>query len=124
MVPVIFGASSLSLLQISQALKKLAESCRAGMQAEALSGGSFTVSNLGMYGIEHFTPILNAPQTGILGVNTISPRVREVDGALQLYPCMTLSLTYDHRAVDGAPASRFLQTLCKNLERFTTLLAI
>ena len=125
MVPVIFGASSLSLLQMSKALKGLAEACRAGAApAEALAGGSFTVSNLGMYGTEHFTPILNAPQTGILGVNAITQRVREVNGALQAYPCMALSLTYDHRAVDGAPASRFLQALCKNLERFTTLLAL
>ena len=125
MVPVIFGASGLSLLQISQTIKGLAESCRGGTAApESLAGGSFTVSNLGMYGVEHFTPILNAPQTGILGVNTITQRVREADGALRAYPCMGLSLTYDHRAVDGAPASRFLQALCKNLERFTALLAL
>jgi len=125
MVPVIFGASGLSLAQLSKAIKGLAEGCRAGaVPAEALTGGSFTVSNLGMYGIEHFTPILNAPQTGILGVNTITQRVREADGALRAYPCMSLSLTYDHRAVDGAPASRFLQALCGNLERFTALLAL
>lgn len=124
MVPVIFGASGLSLLQISKAINGLAEGCREGtVPAEALTGGSFTVSNLGMFGVEHFTPILNAPQTGILGVNTITQRVREADGALRAYPCMSLSLTYDHRAVDGAPASRFLQALCKNLERFTALLA-
>ncbi|MCL2812601.1 MAG: 2-oxo acid dehydrogenase subunit E2, partial [Clostridia bacterium] len=121
LAPVIFGASNLSLLQISKALKELAEGCRAGTApTKVLSGGSFTVSNLGMYGIEHFTPILNTPQTGILGVNTITQRVRGIEGGLQLYPCMTLSLTYDHRAVDGAPASRFLQALCKNLEGFST----
>jgi len=125
MAPVIFGGSELSLLQISKALRELAEGCRAGTApAEALTGGSFTVSNLGMYGIEHFTPILNAPQTGILGVCAIIQRVREAGGALQLYPCMALSLTYDHRAVDGAPASRFLQALCKNLESFTELVAL
>ena len=124
MVPVIFGASKKSLLEISSEMKVLAESCRnGGISPKLLSGGSFTVSNLGHLGIESFTPILNPPQTGILGVNTIITRVREVGGELCAYPCMALSLTYDHRALDGAPASRFLQTLCKNLESFTTVLA-
>ncbi len=124
MVPVMFGASSKSLLQISKELKSLAESCRSGsVPLELLGGGSFTVSNLGAYGIESFTPILNAPQTGILGVNTITQRVKEVDGQIKMYPSMALSLTYDHRAIDGAPASKFLQQLCRNLENFTTLLA-
>jgi len=125
MVPVMNGASDMSLLQISKTLKSLAASCKDGSIApDLLTGGSFTVSNLGMFGIESFTPILNAPQTGILGVNTIVQRPREVNGQITLYPCMSLSLTYDHRAVDGAPASKFLQTLCKNLERFPALLAL
>ena len=116
MVPVIFGASGKSLAELSRELKTLAEECRSGTVApELLTGGSFTVSNLGQFGIESFTPILNPPQTGILGVNTVTHRVRE-DGSV--YPCMTLSLTYDHRALDGAPASKFLQTLCQALERF------
>ena len=124
MVPVIFGASEMSLLEISKELKNLAEGCRNGsISPKLLSGGSFTVSNLGNLGVESFTPILNPPQTGILGVNTITARVRENDGILSTYPAMTLSLTYDHRAVDGAPASRFLQALCKNLENFTALFA-
>ena len=124
MVPVIFGTSKKSLLEISGEMKTLAEACRNGsISPKLLSGGSFTVSNLGHLGIESFTPILNPPQTGILGVNTITTRVREADGELCAYPCMTLSLTYDHRALDGAPASRFLHTLCKNLASFTALLA-
>jgi len=124
MVPVIFGASKKSLLEISGEMKLLAESCRNGsISPKLMTGGSFTVSNLGHLGMESFTPILNPPQTGILGVNTIVTRVREADGGLCAYPCMTLSLTYDHRALDGAPASRFLQALCKNLESFTALLA-
>ena len=81
------------------------------------------MSNLGSLGIESFTPVINPPQTGILGVNTIVNRVREVNGQLALYPSMTLSLTYDHRALDGAPASRFLHALCQNLENITLLLA-
>ena len=124
MVPVIFGASKMSLLQISKEIKTLAEGCReGGISPNLLNGGSFTVSNLGHLGVESFTPILNPPQTGILGVNTVTTRVREVGGALTPYPAMALSLTYDHRAVDGAPASRFLQALCGNLENFTALLA-
>ncbi|MCL1819613.1 MAG: 2-oxo acid dehydrogenase subunit E2 [Oscillospiraceae bacterium] len=122
MVPVIFNASQKTLPEISSELKILAEQCRSGsISVDRLSGGSFTVSNLGQFGIESFTPILNAPQTGILGVNTIQQRVRVVDGCIGAYPCMTLSLTYDHRALDGAPASRFLQTLCGNLENFEPL---
>jgi len=122
MVPVIFGASDKLLLEISNELKMLAQSCRDGtITPNLLQGGSFTVSNLGIYGIESFTPILNPPQTGILGVNTITQRVREADGEIEIYPSMALSLTYDHRALDGAPASKFLQALCKNLEGFTVL---
>ena len=124
MAPVIVGASKKTLPEISQALKTLAEECRSGSIApDLLSGGSFTVSNLGQFGIESFTPILNPPQTGILGVNTITTRIREEDGVIKTYPCLSLSLTYDHRALDGAPASKFLQALCGNLERFIRLLA-
>ena len=112
MAPVIFGASALTLPALSGQAKTLAEGCRSGSADPALlTGGSFTVSNLGAFGIESFTPILNAPQTGILGVCAITQRVTG--------PVMTLSLTYDHRAIDGAPASRFLQTLCKYLEKFS-----
>lgn len=123
MVPVIFGADSRSLLEISNATKQLAGEARGGkINPDLLSGGSFTVSNLGSYGIESFTPIINHPQTGILGVNTIAERVRTANGTITTYPAMSLSLTYDHRALDGAPASRFLQVLCKNLENFTLML--
>ena len=87
-----------------------------------LSGASFTISNLGSFGIESFTPVINPPQTGILGVDTISTRVREVNGELKTYPAMGLSLTYDHRAIDGAPASRFLVEMKNALENFSILL--
>ncbi len=125
MVPTIFRADEMSLLEISKAVKALAAECREGnISPDKLSGGSFTVSNLGSFGIESFTPVINPPQTGILGVCGTVDRVRKgADGSIQLYPAMGLSLTYDHRAVDGTPASRFLQELCKNLENFTTLLA-
>ena len=81
------------------------------------------MSNLGSLGIESFTPVINPPQTGILGVNTITTRVREVNGQIVPYSAMTLSLTYDHRALDGAPASRFLKDLAAALEHFTLTLA-
>ncbi len=125
MVPTIFHADEMSLLEISKAVKALAGECREGnISPDKLSGGSFTVSNLGSFGIESFTPVINPPQTGILGVCGTVDRVRKgADGSIQIYPAMGLSLTYDHRAVDGTPASRFLQELCRNLENFTTLLA-
>ena len=125
MVPTIEAADTLSLLEISKAVKTLAAQCREGnISPDKLSGASFTVSNLGNFGIESFTPVINPPQTGILGVCGTIERVRKAqDGSIELYPAMGLSLTFDHRAVDGTPASRFLQELCKNLEQFTTLLA-
>ena len=124
MVPTLFGADRMSLKELSDAAKKLAKECQSGtVNPDLLRGASFTVSNLGSLGIEHFTPVINPPQTGILGVNTITTRVREVNGEIKSYPCMTLSLTYDHRALDGSPASRFLRDLKNNLENFTLLLA-
>jgi len=125
MVPTIFHADEMSLLEISKAVKELAAECRDGaINPDKLSGGSFTVSNLGNMGVESFTPVINPPQTGILGVCGTVDRVRKgANGAIELYPAMGLSLTYDHRAVDGTPAARFQQELGKNLEQFMTLLA-
>ena len=125
MVPTIFHADEKSLLEISREVKELAAACRTGaISPDKLSGASFTVSNLGSFGVESFTPVINPPQTGIIGVCTTVDRPRKAaDGSVQLYPAMTLSLTYDHRAVDGAPASRMMQGLCRDLEHFTTLLA-
>ncbi len=125
MVPTIRNADTLSLLEISKAVKELAAECRdGGINPDKLSGGSFTVSNLGSMGVESFTPVINPPQTGILGVCGTVDRVRKAaDGSIELYPAMGLSLTYDHRAVDGTPAAKFQKELCSNLENFTTLLA-
>ena len=125
MVPTIVHADELSLLEISKAVKELAGQCRDGaINPDLLSGGSFTVSNLGNMGVESFTPVINPPQTGILGVCGTIDRVRKAsDGSIELYPALGLGLTYDHRAVDGTPAARFQQELCRNLENFTTLLA-
>ena len=125
MVPTIFNADQMSLLEISKAVKELAAECRDGaINPDKLSGGSFTVSNLGNLGVESFTPVINPPQTGILGVCGTIDRVRKgADGSIQIYPAMGLSLTYDHRAVDGTPAAKFQKELAENLENFVTLLA-
>jgi len=123
MVPTIRNADLLDLVSISREAKALAEACQKGTIApDSLKGGTFTVTNLGTLGIEAFTPVINPPQTCILGVNTLVTRVREVDGKVVPYQAMTLSLTFDHRAVDGAPAARFLKDLRAALENFPQLL--
>ena len=125
MVPTIFHADEMSLLEISKAVKELAAQCREGnISPDKLTGASFTVSNLGNLGVESFTPVINPPQTGILGVCGTIDRVRKTsDGSIDVYPAMGLSLTYDHRAVDGTPAARFQKELGNNLENFMVLLA-
>ncbi len=126
MVPTIFHADQKSLLQISREVRELAAQARSGrISPDLLAGGTFTVTNLGSTGVEMFTPIINPPQTGILGVCGITQRVRAgEDGQAIFYPAMGLSLTVDHRIVAGAPAAYFMRALCGNLERFTALLAL
>ncbi|MEG2152676.1 MAG: dihydrolipoamide acetyltransferase family protein [Clostridia bacterium] len=125
LVPTLFNADTKSLREISMQSKALAKAAHEGsINPDLLTGATFTVSNLGALGIESFTPIINPPQTGILGVDCIIERVRTVDGQITAYPAMGLSLTYDHRAVDGAPASRFLKELCVALENIEALLVI
>ncbi len=124
LVPTLFNANLLSLNEIARQTKQLAKEAQEGsISPDKLTGASFTISNLGALGIEHFTPVINPPQTGILGVNNIQTRVKMVNGDMKPYQAMGLSLTYDHRALDGAPASRFLQDLCRTLENFSVLLA-
>lgn len=124
MVPTVFKAETLSLNDLSKAAKAVITDAQNGsINPDLLTGGSFTVTNLGAMGIESFTPVINPPQTGILGVDTITTKVKVVNGQLVPYKAMGLSLTFDHRALDGAPAAKFLQALCKNLENFSLLLA-
>jgi pyruvate dehydrogenase E2 component (dihydrolipoamide acetyltransferase) len=125
MVPTLFDADKMSLAAIAAHTKELAAACRSGsVSPDALTGGTFTVTNLGTLGVEMFTPVINPPQTGILGVCSIVYRPRKGrDGAIEFYPAMGLSLTYDHRALDGSPASRFLRELCDALEHFDVLLS-
>ncbi len=121
LVPTLFGADTLSLSEIAKQSKKLSNDAIAGgINPELLSGASFTISNVGTMGIESFTPVINPPQTGILGVNALETRVKlgKNDEVIP-YTAMGLSLTFDHRALDGAPAGRFLKELKEYLENFT-----
>ncbi len=123
LVPTLMHAEKLGLPEMSAALKSLASECQSGsIDPSKLKNATFTVSNLGAFGITSFTPIINPPQTGILGVCNIEYRVRMKGGQPEFFPTINLSLTYDHRAVDGAPASRFLQALAKNIENIDELL--
>ena len=125
MVPTLFGADQMSLKEISDRTKELAGLCQSGsISPDLLQGGTFTVSNLGVLGVEMFTPIVNPPQVAILGVCGIGEKVRAGKNGVETYPSMGLSLTYDHCAVDGAPASRFMRDLCEHLAQFDLLLAL
>ena len=120
MVPVLRSACSKSLEELSSGVKGLVESCIEGtIMLDQLSGGTFTLTNLGMLGIDHFTPVINPPEAAILGVGGISLRpMRGKDGEFTPTECITLSLTIDHQAVDGAPAARFLKDLVDTLENY------
>ncbi len=123
MVPVIHNANHKTIGQISEEVRSLARKAQDGkISPDDMSGGTFTVSNLGAFGVEHFTPVINPPQTGILGVNNLLDQVRKTAAGIETYTSMGISLTYDHRAIDGAPASRFGKDLCNMLENFPVLL--
>lgn len=123
-VPVIKDADQKRFTEISTEIRALAAQARAGtLGPDALSGGTFTITNLGMYGIESFTPIINQPEVAILGVNAIVDTLVLVDGQPVAIPKMKLSLTTDHRAVDGAVAAQFLARLKSFIEKPALLLA-
>jgi pyruvate dehydrogenase E2 component (dihydrolipoyllysine-residue acetyltransferase) len=126
MVPVLRNADRLSLEELSSKLRELAEMAKKGSIDPDLinsEAASFTVSNLGAYGVEMFTPVINLPQVGILGVNTIVNRPVDLgNGAFGFVPYIGLSLTYDHRAIDGGPATLFLRDITIEIENFQTKL--
>ena len=123
MVPTLFGAEKLSLNELSKAAKGVISAAQGGtISPDLLKGATFTISNLGAMGIESFTPIINPPQVAILGVDCITRRVKEVNGEDVFYSAMGLSLTFDHRVLDGADAARFLKDLVFALENFDLLL--
>jgi pyruvate dehydrogenase E2 component (dihydrolipoamide acetyltransferase) len=134
LVPVIRNADSLSLKKLAAEAARLAQACQDGsVSPELLSGGTFTVSNLGALGVEHFTPVLNPPQVAILGVGSISLRPvagakpgeagPNASGGTAFQPHIALSLTANHQVLDGAPAARFLAELARNIENIGLLLA-
>lgn len=120
MVPAVRNADDLSIIGLANQLKEVANSCKKGaIDPELLSAeaATFTVSNLGNYGVEMFTPVINLPQSAILGVNTIVPRPKDLgNGAYGFVPYIGLSLTYDHRALDGGEATRFLKQIAVEIE--------
>jgi pyruvate dehydrogenase E2 component (dihydrolipoamide acetyltransferase) len=117
LVPVIHGAERLTLAEIAAARADLVSRAREGkLQQADLDGGTFTVSNLGMFGIEEFIAVLNPPQVAILAVGVIENKPVVVDGDLEIKPLMSLTLTCDHRAIDGAVAAEFLGTVRSYLE--------
>ncbi|MBP5424746.1 MAG: 2-oxo acid dehydrogenase subunit E2 [Prevotella sp.] len=120
MVPAVKNADEMDIVQLSKALKKVADECKkGGINPDLLSpeAASFTVSNLGNYGVEIFTPIINVPQSAILGVNTIVPRPKDTgNGVYEIVPFIGLSLTYDHRALDGGEATRFVKQIAVEIE--------
>jgi len=116
-VPVVHGAERLTIAQIATVRADLVGRARdAKLRAEDLEGGTFTISNLGMYDIDQFIAVLNPPQASILAVGSTRDQVVPVDGELHVLPVMTMTLTCDHRAVDGATGAEFLRTITSFLE--------
>ena len=125
MVPVVRDAHTMNLSAVFEATRPLFEAAQSGsISPDHLEGGTFTITNLGMMGVESFTPVLNPPEVGILGVCCIVPRpVMNPDGGVKHVPSINLCLTINHQVVDGAPAGRFLEDLVSTLEHFELDLA-
>ena len=122
--PVVRGANQLTLSRISETVKDLAERARSGqIRQDEIEGGSFAITNLGMFGTQEFSAILNPPQSGILAVGAASDRPVVDNGQLAVGKVMTVTLSCDHRAIDGALAAVFLEKLTKLLEHPASLLA-
>lgn len=122
-VPTIPNTDKLTVAAIAPARKSLVERALAGkLKLDELQGGTFTISNLGMYGIDQFSAIINPPQAAILAVGRIADKIVAVDGQPQVRPMMTLVLSLDHRVVDGARGAQFMETLISYLQQPMTLL--
>ena len=116
-VPVLKNADELSFADIEKNIKTISEKARDGkLNIEDLQGGTFTISNGGVYGSMLSTPILNLPQSGVLGMHNIVERPTVVDGEIKIRPIMYLALSYDHRIIDGKDSVSFLKTVKENLE--------
>ena len=116
-VPVLKNADELSFADIEKNIKSMSEKAREGkLNIEDLQGGTFTISNGGVYGSMLSTPILNLPQSAVLGMHNIVDRPFVVDGEIKIRPLMYLALSYDHRIIDGKDSVSFLKTIKENLE--------
>jgi pyruvate dehydrogenase E2 component (dihydrolipoamide acetyltransferase) len=116
-VPVVHNADNLELPQIAEQRARVVDAARnKRLRPDDVQGGTFTISNLGMFGVDAFMAIVNAPQAAILSVGRIAQRAVVVDGAVVPRPMMTLGLSFDHRVVDGAAGARFLDTLASLVE--------
>ena len=125
LVPNIKDADTKSLRQFGSEFRELAGKARSGrVQPDALSGGTFTITILGSFDIDAFTPVINLPEAAILGVGRIAPKAVVRDGEIVARQMWTLSLVFDHRIIDGAPAARFLQYIKRVIEDPYLLLAI
>jgi pyruvate dehydrogenase E2 component (dihydrolipoamide acetyltransferase) len=117
LVTVIRDADTKGLQQFGADFRALVDRARAGKSApDDLSGGTFTITNLGMYRVDAFTPIINLPEAAILGVGRIVPKPVVKGEEIVARKMMTLSLVFDHRVADGAPAARFLDYICELIE--------
>jgi len=117
LVPVIRDADQKSLHQFGAEFRTLVERARNGCSLpDDLTGGTFTITNLGMYDIDAFTPVINLPEAAILGAGRIAPKVVAYHGKAAIRQTWTLSLVFDHRLTDGAPAARFLQAIKQIVE--------
>lgn len=117
LVPVIRDADKKSVVQLSTELPEVAQKAREGkLASDEMKGGTFTISNLGGIGGTNFTPIVYKPQVAILGVSRSRTEPVYIDGAFQPRTILPLSLSYDHRLIDGAEAARFLRLICESLE--------
>lgn len=124
LVPVIKNADRLSLKGISSESKRLGALCSEGKaQPDDLGGSTFTVSNVGAFGVENFTPVINIPEVAILGVGAIVPKAYNGPDGVVFKDSICFSLTIDHQALDGAPGAKFLKALCENVARIDTLWA-
>jgi pyruvate dehydrogenase E2 component (dihydrolipoamide acetyltransferase) len=117
-VPVVREANKKSLTEIALLTRKLIEKARSGNLAlNEATGGSFTITNLGMFGIDQGTPIINPPEIAILGVGRIAEKPVVIDGRVEIRPMMNITLSFDHRVIDGALAARFLQNMKQKIEK-------
>ncbi len=125
MVPVIRNAQNFNLLSMSEETKRLSSAClEKKIQPEELNGGTFTVTNLGSFGIETFTPVINLPQTAILGVGNINLKPVEKHNDIEFVPHITFSLTIDHQVIDGVTGARFLQDLAEAVSEIEIIVCI